>query len=69
MQCVDYHKLKVVMQALGFDLKKQEVLKFLRDHDTGLMDFQDFAKINDSVNTFFIITWHRASFAGPAPRI
>jgi centrin-3 len=48
--CVDYHELKVAMRALGFDLKKAEVLKLLRDHDKdnlGLMDFQDFAKISE----------------------
>jgi len=48
--CVDYHELKVAMRALGFDLKKAEVLKLLRDHDkdnSGLMDFQDFAKISE----------------------
>ncbi|KZT02124.1 EF-hand, partial [Laetiporus sulphureus 93-53] len=41
--CVDYHELKS-----GFDLKKAEVLKILRDHDRtghGLMDFENFAKI------------------------
>ncbi|KAG5639631.1 Calcium-binding component of the spindle pole body (SPB) half-bridge [Sphagnurus paluster] len=46
--CVDYHELKVGMRALGFDMKKAEVLKLLRDHDKtghGLMDFEDFAKI------------------------
>ncbi|KAK2462853.1 hypothetical protein APHAL10511_005051 [Amanita phalloides] len=46
--CIDYHELKVAMRALGFDLKKAEVLKILRDHDKaghGLMDFEDFAKI------------------------
>ncbi|KAJ7508348.1 hypothetical protein B0H11DRAFT_1952647 [Mycena galericulata] len=45
---VDYHELKVAMRALGFDMKKAEVLKILRDHDKsghGLMDFEDFAKI------------------------
>jgi centrin-3 len=48
--CVDYHELKVAMRALGFDMKKAEVLKILRDHDkTGhtLMDFEDFAKISE----------------------
>ncbi len=48
--CVDYHELKVAIRALGFDLKKAEVLKLLRDHDkdnSGLMDFQDFAKISE----------------------
>ena len=47
--CVDYYELKVAMRALGFDMKKAEVLKILRDHDKsghGLMDFEDFAKIS-----------------------
>ncbi|CAG7853885.1 Cell division control protein 31 [Serendipita indica DSM 11827] len=46
--CIDYHELKVAMRALGFDLKKAEVLKLLRDHDKsghGLMEYDDFAKI------------------------
>ncbi|KAG6380697.1 hypothetical protein JVT61DRAFT_5074 [Boletus reticuloceps] len=45
---LDYHELKVAMRALGFDMKKAEVLKILRDHDKsghGLMEFEDFAKI------------------------
>jgi len=45
---IDYHELKVAMRALGFDLKKAEVLKILRDHDKtnhGLMDYEDFVKI------------------------
>ena len=47
---VDYHELKVAMRALGFDLKKAEVLKILRDHDRSnqnLMAFEDFAKISE----------------------
>lgn len=47
--CVDYHELKVAMRALGFDLKKAEVLKIIRDHDKsghGLMDYEDFVKIS-----------------------
>ncbi|PAV22664.1 Ca2+-binding EF-hand [Pyrrhoderma noxium] len=47
-RCLDYHELKVAMRALGFDLKKAEVLKILRDHDKtghGLMDYEDFVKI------------------------
>ncbi|KAG8911770.1 Calcium-binding component of the spindle pole body (SPB) half-bridge [Tulasnella sp. 417] len=45
---LDYHELKVAMRALGFDLKKAEVLKILKDHDKtggGLIGFDDFAKI------------------------
>ncbi|RUP47832.1 hypothetical protein BC936DRAFT_145285 [Jimgerdemannia flammicorona] len=47
---VDYHELKVAMRALGFDAKKPEVLKLLRDNDkdgTGLMDFEDFSRISE----------------------
>jgi centrin-3 len=47
---IDYHELKVAMRALGFDLKKAEVLKILRDHDKsnhGLMDYEDFVKISE----------------------
>jgi Ca2+-binding EF-hand superfamily protein len=46
---LDYHELKVSMRALGFDLKKAEVLKLLRDHDKqghGLMEYDDFVKIS-----------------------
>lgn len=56
---VDYHELKVAMRALGFDLKKAEVLKILRDHDKtgrGLLEFEDFAKISKFklLSIFFI---------------
>lgn len=46
---IDYHELKVAMRALGFDLKKAEVLKLLRDHDktnSGLLEWDDFNKIS-----------------------
>ena len=46
---LDYHELKVAMCALGFDMKKAEVLKILWDHDKsgqGLMEFEGFAKIS-----------------------
>lgn len=47
--CIDYHELKVAMRALGFDLRKQEVLKILRDHDRGdgLMALADFEKVSE----------------------
>lgn len=53
---IDYHELKVAMRALGFELKKAEVLKILRDHDkTGhnLMEFDDFAKISEFLSWGF----------------
>ncbi|KAJ6457302.1 Ca2+-binding EF-hand superfamily protein [Mycena sanguinolenta] len=43
----EYYELKVAMRPLGFEMKKVEVLKILRDHDNsgrGLMNFDDFAK-------------------------
>lgn len=46
---VDYHELKVAMRALGFDMKKAEVLKILRDNDEkgkGLMHYDSFIKIS-----------------------
>ena len=30
---IDYHELKVAMRALGFDVKKQEVLGIMREYD------------------------------------
>lgn len=46
---IDYHELKVAMRALGFELKKAEVLKLIRDHDRqgdDLMEYDDFVKIS-----------------------
>eukprot|EP01135_Chromosphaera_perkinsii_P010044 Nk52_evm79s1992 gene=Nk52_evmTU79s1992 len=42
---IDYHELKVAMRALGFDVKKADVLKVMREHDredTGRIGFQEF---------------------------
>lgn len=53
---IDYHELKVSMRALGFDLKKPEVLKLLREHDRrgeGLMEFDDFYKISRFIFYFY----------------
>lgn len=32
-QKIDYHEFKVALRALGFDLKKAEVLKLMREHN------------------------------------
>ncbi|XP_063694941.1 centrin-3-like [Bolinopsis microptera] len=45
---IDYHELKVAMKALGFDVKKAEVLKLLKDYDrdgSGNMYWDDFYDI------------------------
>ncbi|CAG5114729.1 unnamed protein product [Candidula unifasciata] len=45
---IDYHELKVAMRALGFDVKKADVLKTLRDYDregTGKISFDDFNEV------------------------
>jgi centrin-3 len=47
---IDYHELKVALRALGFDMKKAEVVKMMRDNDRqgdGLMDFDSFQKISE----------------------
>eukprot|EP00055_Hartaetosiga_balthica_P005630 m.16771 g.16771 ORF g.16771 m.16771 type:complete len:168 (-) comp4668_c0_seq1:138-641(-) len=51
--CLDYHELKVAMRALGFDVKKTEVQKIVREYDrdgTGLVSERDFnAVVGDKV--------------------
>ncbi|XP_041093758.1 centrin-3 [Polyodon spathula] len=45
---IDYHELKVAMRALGFDVKKADVLKILKDYDregTGKIAFDDFNEV------------------------
>ncbi|GBE59708.1 centrin [Babesia ovata] len=45
---IDYHELKVAMRALGFDVKKQEVLQLMAKYDTmetGYIDFEAFKEI------------------------
>ncbi|ODQ65166.1 EF-hand protein [Nadsonia fulvescens var. elongata DSM 6958] len=45
---LDFHETKVAMRALGFEAKKPEVLKIIRDHDRsgrGLISFDDFSTV------------------------
>jgi centrin-3 len=45
---IDYHELKVAMRALGFDVRKTEVLKLMKDYDrndTGQIEYADFVDI------------------------
>jgi centrin-3 len=45
---IDYHELKVAMRALGFDVKKAEVLKLMKEYDrkeTGRIEYADFLEI------------------------
>ncbi|XP_019338789.1 centrin-3 isoform X5 [Alligator mississippiensis] len=47
-KAIDYHELKVAMRALGFDVKKADVLKILKDYDreaTGKITFEDFNEV------------------------
>eukprot|EP00127_Corallochytrium_limacisporum_P001606 Clim_evm3s70 gene=Clim_evmTU3s70 len=42
---IDYHELKVSMRALGFDMKKSELLRIMKEYDPNDHDrisFQDF---------------------------
>eukprot|EP00397_Hematodinium_sp_SG-2012_P038144 GEMP01041456.1.p1 GENE.GEMP01041456.1~~GEMP01041456.1.p1 ORF type:complete len:182 (+),score=45.56 GEMP01041456.1:83-628(+) len=45
---INYHELKVAMRALGFDVKKAEILELTRDydrHETGYIGYEDFREI------------------------
>ena len=45
---IDYHELKVAMRALGFEVKKADVMKILKDYDhqgTGKILFSDFSEV------------------------
>ncbi|XP_068430375.1 centrin-3 [Clinocottus analis] len=45
---IDYHELKVAMRALGFEVKKVDVLKILKDYDregSGKISFEDFNEV------------------------
>ncbi|XP_077145065.1 centrin-3 [Ranitomeya variabilis] len=47
-KAIDYHELKVAMRALGFDVKKADVLRILKDYDseaTGRISFEDFNEV------------------------
>jgi centrin-3 len=46
--CVDYRELKVSMRALGFDVKKAEVLELMKRYDradTGTIQWDDYYEI------------------------
>lgn len=46
---IDYHELKVTMRALGFDVKKAEVISFIKEFDrdgSGRIEFPDFYEIS-----------------------
>uniref|UniRef100_A0A7N5KPX6 Centrin 3 n=1 Tax=Ailuropoda melanoleuca TaxID=9646 RepID=A0A7N5KPX6_AILME len=53
-EAIDYHELKVAMRALGFDVKKADVLKILKDYDreaTGKITFEDFNEVGVYFNS------------------
>lgn len=46
---MDFLHYQVAMRALGFDVKKADVLKILRDYDregTGKISFEDFNEVS-----------------------
>ncbi|XP_061732086.1 centrin-3 isoform X1 [Nerophis ophidion] len=45
---IDYHELKVAMRALGFEVKKLDVMQILKDYDreeNGKINFEDFYEV------------------------
>lgn len=48
---IDYHELKVAMRALGFEMRKVEVVDLLKRYgNEGLMEFDAFQKISTSTS-------------------
>ena len=46
---IDYHELKVTLRALGFDVKKADVLKLMREYDpdeSGKIEYSDFVDLS-----------------------
>lgn len=46
---IDTHELKVAMRALGFEVKKDEVMKIMHEYDQdekGLVRFNDFVELS-----------------------
>jgi hypothetical protein len=67
---IDYHELKVAMRALGFDVRKAEVLKLMKDYDrneTGQIEYADFVDImtQKMAGGFlkFMCVWRMCSYA------
>lgn len=46
---IDYHELKVTLRALGFDVKKADILKLMREYDpeeSGKIQYSDFVDLS-----------------------
>uniref|UniRef100_A0A7S0LEI9 EF-hand domain-containing protein n=1 Tax=Coccolithus braarudii TaxID=221442 RepID=A0A7S0LEI9_9EUKA len=55
---LDYHELKVALRALGFEVKKADVLKLMEEHDihqSGTVGFDE----------FYEIVWQRTAARSP----
>ncbi|PHJ18760.1 centrin, partial [Cystoisospora suis] len=49
---IDYHELKVAMRALGFEVKKAQVVDLMREYDkqsTGYIQYDDFLEISKQI--------------------
>ena len=56
---IDYHELKVAMRALGFDVRKTEVLKLMKDFDRfRLVYSKELFLFSTSLSFVFIIRIH-----------
>ncbi len=47
---IDYHELKVTLRALGFEVRKQEVLKLMKGYDkenSGSIEYLDYVDLRN----------------------
>ena len=70
-QAIDYHELKVAMRALGFEVKKADVLKVLRDYDrdgSGKIIYEDFLAVSKCLHgRGFCQEWFHIHYVSPSP--
>lgn len=53
---LDFHEFKVALRALGFEFKKPEILKMLKENDknnTNRIEFAEFNKLSKLLVLFF----------------
>ena len=52
---IDLHELKVLMRALGFDVKKPDIVKLVHDIDpnnAGSVDYSQFLEISEYIHVY-----------------
>ena len=68
---IDLHELKVLMRALGFDVKKPDVIKMVHEVDpsnNGTVDYNQFLELS-TFRTLSVFAWACLFLMPPSPDI